>query len=150
MHVKIIKNVITIGDKDSFKYNIEIITKRNDKWLVSHPRHFLESWQANLDYQLVVDYDKVFDYMTKCVTKTETSITKGIASMIRKLLVTAVENGNNVQSVLKRAMDKLLGERMISKQETTHLILQKPLVSCSHRFMNVNLEDTYNRLNFEP
>ena len=79
-----------------------------------------------------MDYDKVFDYMTKYVTKTETSITKGIASMIGKLLVTAVENGNNVQSVLKRAMAKLLGERMISKQETTHLILKKPLVSCCH------------------
>ena len=41
-------------------------------------------------------------------------------------------------------MGKMLGQRMLSKQETTHLILSLPMVSCSHMFALINLDDNQN------
>ena len=145
-YLKITQKVLEVDKVNVFNYSIDVLTKRNDKWLVGHPPHYLESWQGNLDYQLVVDYNKVFDYMTKYATKTEATTTKGVASMIRKILCKAKDDGLNVQTVLKRAMAKLLGERMMSKQETSHLILSLPLVMCSHRFTKINLNDDCNLL----
>ena len=34
-----------------------MITKFNDQWLVSHMHHLLESWIANLDFQLIINED---------------------------------------------------------------------------------------------
>jgi hypothetical protein len=41
---------------------------------------------------------------------------------------------------LKKTMGKLNGERMMSRQETSHLIQGLPLVSCSHSFVVVNMK----------
>lgn len=49
----------------------------------------------------MVDYGKVFNHMTKYITKDELLIIKGIVSMIRKISYQAIENRLNVQSVLK-------------------------------------------------
>ena len=70
----------------------------------------------------------------------ETNMIKGIAAMIRKMLKKTVESGLSVQAALKRVMAKLLGECMMSKQETSYLILSLPMVLCSHEFFRVNLD----------
>lgn len=64
-HLKISQKVVEIDKAHVFHYRINVLTKMNYKWLIAHPPHYLESWQGNLNYQLVVDYDKLFDYMTK-------------------------------------------------------------------------------------
>jgi len=84
--LRIVQKEVVFGKKVIFQYRIEVITKRNDKWLVSHPKPFLESWHANLDYQICIDHGKVFDYMTKYAMKAELLMIKGIASMIHKIL----------------------------------------------------------------
>ena len=38
-------------------------------------------------------------------------------------------------------MSKALGQRMLSKQETTHLTISLPIVSCSHVFARMNLDE---------
>ena len=50
-----------------------------------------------------------------------------------------MKDGLNVQSSLKRSMSKLIGERMLSKQETCYLILELTLASWSHNFIKINL-----------
>ena len=55
-----------------------------------------------------------------------------------------IREGLSVQAALKRTMAKLLGERMISKQETCHLILSIPMVNCIHQFVRINLENNVN------
>ena len=87
--------------------------------------------------------------MTKYVTKPEISMTKGIAAMIRNILKGTIEDGLNVQAALKRSMAKLLGERMMCKQEKSHLILSLPMVSCSHQFCKVYLDDDLNLIDLE-
>ena len=41
-------------------------------------------------------------------------------------------------------MGKMLGQIMLNKQETTHLMLSSPMVSCSHVFALINLDDNQN------
>ena len=123
---------------------------RNDRWLVSHPRHLLESWQANIDFQLTLDIDKVLKHMTKCVAKCEGAMTKGIAAMMRNTLRKTIADGLSVQTALKRVMGKTLGQRMLSKQQTTHLMLSLPMVSCSHVFALINLDDNQNLISMPP
>ena len=50
---------------------------------------------------------------------------------------------------LKRVMAKALGQRMLSQQETTHLTLSLPMVSCSHLFARMNLDDNKCLINMQ-
>ena len=57
-------------------HDIAIKTKRNNRWFVAHLGHSLESWQANINFQLIIDIKKVLLHMTKYIIKTETSMIK--------------------------------------------------------------------------
>ena len=98
-HVKTCETLTTHIEDTSLcelDYEIDIVPLRNDRWLVSHPRHLLESWQANIDFQLIVDIKKVLRYMTKYVTKCESTMTKGIAAMMRNILRKTIADGLSV------------------------------------------------------
>ena len=101
----------------------------------------VEAWQANMDIQLIIDSGKVFQYMTKYVTKFDPNSPKSIIRIMKKLLKSTSDDGLPANTVLKRTMGKLIGERMISQQETSHLILSIPLVTCSKRFVDLFLEN---------
>ena len=61
----------------------------------------------------------------------------------------AANSGNgapDVNSILKKVMFRLLGQRQISRQETCHLINNLPLVRCSHQFITVNLKNDLHRI----
>jgi len=97
-------------------------------------------WGANIDWQLVLDPGLVIDYMTKYVTKSELATTKTAARLIHSILTrTVTDDGMYVQSFLRRIMNKLLGDRMLSKQETCHLMLSIPIVHSNHSLINIDL-----------
>ena len=96
-------------------------------------------WEANYDFQLILDPGKVIQCMAKYVTKPEATHSRGISTMMKKVFEKNIEEGLNAQSSLKRSMSKLIGDRMLSKQETCHLIMGLPLVSCSLNFIRINL-----------
>ena len=101
-----------------------------------------QMWGANMDWQLILDPGMVIDYMTKYVTKSDMSSNKACTSLMKSLFdKTVTEEGRSVQSLLRRIMSKLLGERMISKQEKCHLMLGISIVFCSHSQVNIDLED---------
>ena len=133
-------------EKKSLKYRIETVPSRNDGWINSHFWSLFEVWGANVDFQLVLDVGKVINFMAKYVTKAEDSVTKGAASLIRSVLKKTIDEGLTVQAALKRTMSKLIGERMMGKQETCHLINSIPLVSCSHNFVRINLNNDSSKL----
>ena len=81
--------------------------------------------------------------------KAEHAMTKGIAAMIRRMLQKTIDDGLSAQAALKRAMAKILGQRMMCKQETTHLMLSVPMVQCSHDFARINLDDQLRLLNVQ-
>ena len=100
-------------------------------------------WGANIDWQLVLDPGLVIDYMTKYVTKSELATTKTAARLMRSIFTrTVTDDGMSVQSFLRRIMNKLLGDRMLSKQETCHLMLSIPIVHSSHSLINIDLRNS--------
>ena len=81
--------------------------------------------------------------MTKYVTKSELATTTTAARLMRSVFTRTVTNdGLSVQSFLRRAMNKLLGDRMLSKQETCHLMLSIPIVHSSHSMINIDLRNS--------
>ena len=66
----------------SIYYNTFIETKRNDRWLIAYLRYLLESWQTNINFQLIIDIKKVLMCITKYIIKTKTSMIKGITALI--------------------------------------------------------------------
>jgi transcriptional regulator with GAF, ATPase, and Fis domain len=100
----------------------------------------MEVWRANMDFRLTLDFGKVIGYITKYVTKQESISKAGTQRMIRNILNQSIENGKLVHHPLKKTMGKLNGERMMSRQETSHLIQGLPLVSCSHSFAVVHMK----------
>jgi hypothetical protein len=128
------------GDNKHKKTAFEIVSARNDCWLNSHCVPLMEVWRANMDFRLTLDFGKVIGYMTKYVTKQESISKAGTQPMIRNILNQSIESGKPVHHALKKTMGKLNGERMMSRQETSHLIQGLPLVSCSHSFAVVNMK----------
>ena len=88
---------ITVFEKNyQLRYEIDIVSKRNDRWLACHPRHLLENWQANIDFKTSLDIDKVLRHITKHVTKYEHDLTKGITAMMRSTLRKTITDGLSV------------------------------------------------------
>ena len=128
------------------RVKLDVMPVRNDQWLNSHMAPLMTVWRANMDIQLTIDIGKVVGYMTKYVTKTEASMTKGARRMVTRILESTVDEGQSVGCALKKVMGKLLGERTRSKQEMCHLIMSLPTCFCSHSFFNVNLRNNTNQL----
>ena len=66
--------------------------------------------------------------------------------MIRNIINTAMDNGKPVQYALQKMLGKLNGERMMSRQETAHLMQSLPLVCSSHSFATINLKTMSTKL----
>jgi hypothetical protein len=122
------------------KAAVEIVLAQNDCWLNSHCVPLMEVWRANMDFHLTLDFGKVMGYMTKYVTKQESMSKAGTQRMIHNILNQSIEDGKPVHEALKKTMGKLNGERMMSLQETAHLIQGILLVSCSHSSAVVNIK----------
>jgi hypothetical protein len=96
-------------------------------------------WRANMDVQLTIDLGKIVQYMAKYVTKAESTITKGGEALMRRVIKDNLNNGSTVNTVLRKAMNKLMGEPMLQKQETCHQIAglsDRPVLTylrCSQR-----------------
>ncbi len=96
---------------------------------------------------MVLDPGIVIEYMTKYVTKSESMTTKTAARLMASLFTRTVTNeGRSVQSFLRRTMNKLMGDRMMSKQETCHLMLSIPMVYSTHSLVNIDLRNSYRQL----
>ena len=151
-HLAIKEHIVTKRSKDAssnvictvntLEYTIELCTKRNGNWLNSHSKPMLQAWMANMDMRLVCNIGKVVQYLTKYITKTEMTMSNSVQFMIARFMKSSLNNGNDVISVLRSTMGLLMGSRVISKQETCHLLNALPLVSCSHSFSMIHLEPT--------
>ena len=114
-----------------------LTTKRNDPRINSHSRLLLQNWRANVDIQVIVDPDKCARYMAKYAAKAEQRSPQ--VSAVFETCVASASDDSNVHSTLRRAMIKAVGERDFGSQETTHLLLSEPLISCSFMFATLSL-----------
>lgn len=97
-----------------------------------------------MDFQLVLDLGLVLNYMSKYVTKSDMSNNLAVHRLVKRIHQTSSAEGRSTASFLCRAMGKLLGERIMSKQEKCHLMFGLPIVHCSHQQVNVNLKNDRN------
>eukprot|EP00957_Ditylum_brightwellii_P172246 13112537-Ditylum_brightwellii.AAC.1 len=77
----------------------------------------MEVWRANMDIELILDAEKVVEYMTKYAIKPENDMPISSRNMIRYIIQNQLANGNNIQSTMRLAMSKCFSERMLSRQK---------------------------------
>ena len=134
-----------IHSKDNTpKYEIQVVTKRNDSRLNSHQRLQLQGWRANCDIQLVVDYQACVEYLEKYAAKSETR-----SHLLKNTFSAIVHNCQSTAdttTMIKKTVMKTLGQRDFSAQETMHHLLSLNFVSSSFIVFPVNLNGS-RRLN---
>eukprot|EP00957_Ditylum_brightwellii_P169429 12895315-Ditylum_brightwellii.AAC.1 len=98
----------------------------------------MEFWRANMDIQLILDAGKVAEYMTKYVTKPERDMPISLRNMICRPMMTATENGQNVQSTLQYAIVNVKNDsRHITTRSDETTASLKTLIDLYH----VSLEE---------
>ena len=115
-----------------------LTTKRNDGRINCHNHVMSQHWRANVDLQVIIDTDQCMRYMAKYATKGEPRSQS--ASEILTACVNRLDNTDMASSALRRAMIQVAGERDIGSQETAHMLLGKPLYSCTYSFLCVSLD----------
>ena len=99
-----------------------------------------------MDMQLVIDAGKLKDYMTKYVTKAETTSAPGVQRLFATLAKDdGPENPNSndnsgVRRYLKKIMANVLGERSVSSHETGRINLSESFILSTHTFERINLD----------
>ena len=129
---------LTVDEITQAQVKATLTTKRNDGRINSHNRVMLQHWRANVDLQAIVDTDHCIRYMAKYATKGEPRSQS--ASEILTACVNRLDNTDMASSALRRAMIQVTGERDIGSQETAHMLLGKPLYSCTYSFLCVSLD----------
>ena len=140
--------LITKAASDDHELTVEEITqaqvkatltmKQNDGRINCHNHVMSQHWRANVDLQVIVDTDKCIRYMAKYAPKGEPRSQS--ASEILTACVNRLDNTDMASSALRRAMIQVAGERDIGSQETAHMLLGKPLYSCTYSFLCVSLD----------
>lgn len=90
------------GNAPEFKYKLSMNSIRNDRWLNSYVHGLMQIWLANIDFQLVVDVNKVVNYMTKYVCKPEMEMSKGLSKIVEKLINVGHHTGLIPKGILKK------------------------------------------------
>jgi len=109
--------------------------KQNDQLMNPHNVPMILSWCANIDLKPVLSKEAAINYIAKYTSKAEKQ-----APAFPKLLagiVNEMDNKGMAQSACQKMLNKMLGERTYSVQETAHLLLGIPLVRASTTFQMV-------------
>ena len=71
----------------------------------------MQIWLANMDFQLVVDVNKVVNYMTKYVCKPEMEMSKDLSKWVEKLINVGNPTGIGPIGILTKIMFNLVRSR---------------------------------------
>ena len=102
-----------------------LLTARKDGMINSFNPVQLSAWRANVEMQYIVSRQRVLQYCTKYVTKSEPrsqSLKETFTTVIRGL-----REGNSSLKAVQKLLVNTVGERDYSAQETCHLLLQLPM-----------------------
>ena len=99
-------------------------------------------YRANVDLQKIVDVQACARYMAEYAAKAEPR-SQTVHSLF-KSCVDDLSNSSHAHKALRRAVLRSVGERDFSAQETCHVLLSLPLVSCSFNFATVSLDGSKN------
>ena len=94
-------------------------------------------WLANIDMKPIMSKRALRDYITKYATKAEKNAPAFLE--ILSSVVNSMAPEGSAESACQKLLNKMLGERAYSAQETAHLLQGIPLVHCSVSFKTLNL-----------
>ena len=115
-----------------------LLTARNDGMINSYNPVQLSAWRANVDMQYIVSRQRVLQYCTKYVTKSEPR-----SQSLKEIFTTIVRGlreGNTSLKAVQKLLINTVGERDYSAQETCHLLLQLPMFKASRDFIILSLD----------
>ena len=115
-----------------------LLTARNDEMINSFNPVQLSAWRANVDMQYIVSRQRVLQYCTKYVTKSEPR-----SQSLKEIFTTIVHSlreGNTSLKAVQKLLINTVGERDYSAQETCHLLLQLPMFKTSCDFIILSLD----------
>ncbi|EAQ89410.1 hypothetical protein CHGG_06029 [Chaetomium globosum CBS 148.51] len=98
---------------------------RNDSHMNQYNRLITLCWLANTDISPCTGIEAVINYAAKYCSKTETKTST--YAEIAGAILPHVSDRNPMLSFVSRMMNKLIGERDYSAQETCHILLKLPL-----------------------
>ncbi|XP_059064420.1 uncharacterized protein LOC131856594 [Cryptomeria japonica] len=110
---------------------------RNDSRLNVHNPMMLAIWRANVDCQAICSKKAILQYISKYVSKTEHKSESYID--ILKRIVGLINSEDTILLAYHRFMMGIVADRDISTQETCHMLLKLPLISCTRQFVNLNV-----------
>ena len=115
-----------------------LLIARNDGMINSFNPFQLSAWRANMDMQYIVSHQRVLQYCTKYVIKSEPR-----SQSLKELFTTIVRGlreGNSSLKAVQKLLINIVGERDYSAQETCHLLLQLPMFKASRDFVILSLD----------
>ena len=127
------ETVIVTDESDSH----ELITARNDGLVNNYNPIQLSAWRGNVDVQYCISKRKVIEYVTKYATKCEPR-SDTMKDIYTNIVHHLTDNGTALQ-VIQKLLINSVGERDISAQEASHLLLQLPLVKSTRDYVPLQL-----------
>ena len=98
----------------------------------------LSAWHANVDMQYIVSRERVSQYCTKYVTKSEPR-----SQSLKEIFTTIVQEGNSSLKAAQKLLINTVGERDYSAQETCHLLLQLPMLKALRDCVILSLDGSH-------
>ena len=83
----------------TFGHKPSMSSLRNDRLLNSHMQGLMKIWIANMEFQLIVDVEKVIVYMSKYVTKPEIEISSNMNKMILQIINKSHADGLTTKAI---------------------------------------------------
>ena len=125
---------VSMERSESGKVEINVEPKRNDPLLNCHNRALVQTWRANVDFQLVHKRGQVVEYLAKYISKTE-PVSQNLTELLDVALrTTDATSEHATTTAVQRLLVKAVCERDISAQEVCHHLLELPMVLCSRQF----------------
>ena len=125
---------VSVERSDNGQVELTVEPKRNDPLLNCHNRAIVQTWRANVDFQLIHDRRKVVEYLAKYISKSE-PVSQNLADLFDTALrTTDATSERAVTTAIQRLLIKVVCERDISAQEVCHHLLELPMVLCSRQF----------------
>ncbi|KAF9536267.1 hypothetical protein CPC08DRAFT_590772, partial [Agrocybe pediades] len=117
------------------KRRLRFEPRRNDRLVNPFNIPMILGWRANMDIKPVLSKYAAIDYIAKYASKAEKQ-----APAFPELLAgvtSSMDNDATAQQACQKILNKMLGERSYSAQETAHLLLGIPLVRASSSFKTI-------------
>ncbi|KAF8472178.1 hypothetical protein DFH94DRAFT_684627 [Russula ochroleuca] len=128
-------NMPLLGEHPYSKGRVRFEPEHNDRLMNPYNVAMILGWRANIDLKPVLSKEAAINYIAKYASKAEKE-----APAFPELLagvVNEMEGEGTAQLACKKMLNKMLGERTYSAQETAHLLLGIPLVHASTTFQTI-------------